>query len=195
MGSTIVALFFALVFLIVGLFIGYFFGTRQRRNPSDVTKYTPLNKEDNINDVPNSNMVSGTETLSQTMVNKEKRRPNYYVLFSIIGVILFVLYATNPSVDQHKEAAIMRVETYIETSTNLPVRIEENMMKFCRKYYEKSITTKNYGFFSLTYMDFKYSKTNVGIGILGSVYFYKDFELDKSMEAVKRSTDFEKSEE
>lgn len=99
----------------------------------------------------------------------------------VVGLISIILFTTNPSSAEHKDAVKEKVSTVVMNSS------DDKYEKFAKQIQQtvkmniidNSIIRKNYYLFSLTkytYFDFnKFEITYIGLGILDKVYLSKDY--------------------
>jgi hypothetical protein len=102
----------------------------------------------------------------------------------VIGFILLTLMATNPTIQDHRQAVL---EKFKEKMANAPKSNSRNQwqeageaigMALGQGIVEKAVGRDNYLLFSLTKISFGESTKNIGFGVLGKVFIsnYDDFE-------------------
>lgn len=101
------------------------------------------------------------------------KKTNLIIL--IIGLIVLVLFITNPKPEQHKSAVKDLFINYLRNNTPAPNSGFEAMgnamaIMTIENMVQRDVQIKNYYLFSLTYFWSEGISRNVGIGILGNVY-------------------------
>jgi len=101
----------------------------------------------------------------------------------IIGFILLALMATNPSIEDHRQAVMNEIKKKMSQESNPDNKWEQVGqaigMAFGQGIIEKAVTRDNYLIFSITKISFNDKPKYFGIGILGHV-FTNDYEKIKN---------------
>ena len=106
------------------------------------------------------------------------------VTLMVIGFILLALMATNPTIQDHRQAVM---DKFKEKMANAPKSDSKNEwqkageaigMALGQGIVEKAVGRDNYILFSLTKISFGENTKNIGFGVLGKVFLsnYDDFE-------------------
>jgi hypothetical protein len=104
----------------------------------------------------------------------------------IIGFILLALMATNPSIEDHRQAVTEKMKEKMTESSNSESKNEWQKageaigMAIGGGIVEKSVSRDNYLLFSLTKITFGDKSKNIGLGIIGNVWIFNDSKFGES---------------
>jgi len=102
----------------------------------------------------------------------------------IIGFILLALMATNPSIEDHRQAVMKELEKKMSQESNPDNKWEQVGqaigMAFGQGIIDKAVTRDNYLIFSITKLSFGNKSKYAGIGILGKVFIKNNEEIKSS---------------
>lgn len=108
------------------------------------------------------------------------------IVLIIIGFILLALMATNPSIDDHRQAIMEEIKKKMSQESDPGNKWEQVGqaigMAFGQGIIEKSVTRDNYLVFSITKISFGDKSKNIGFGILGQVFLQKFDDIKKEFE-------------
>ncbi|MBP6054308.1 MAG: DUF4359 domain-containing protein [Cytophagaceae bacterium] len=105
--------------------------------------------------------------------------------YILIIVIIAIFYTSNPSVSEHQQAVINKINKVVKN--NFPSdngTASDNLMSSLGGLFvdglvggavESSVTRKDYFLFSLTNVDFNGESRVIGIGLLGNVKISDEF--------------------
>jgi hypothetical protein len=99
----------------------------------------------------------------------------------VIGFILFALMATNPTLEDHRQAVIEKMKDKMAESSNSDSKNELQKageaigMTIGQGLIDKAVIRDNYLFFSLTQINENY----IGIGVASKVFIFFDSENNK----------------
>ncbi|MCL2761193.1 MAG: DUF4359 domain-containing protein [Desulfuromonadales bacterium] len=115
-----------------------------------------------------------------------------YLIFAIIGILVFVAILTNPNQDRHKEVIKNKLNSYMQKSIkkSLPETNDElgqagqalGMMfgaALVDRVVDTLVSTDNYLLFSTTKINWEGKSKVIGIGAFGNVYITS--KLDKAL--------------
>ena len=92
----------------------------------------------------------------------------------ILGFFALALMATNPSIEDHRQAVLEKMKEKISTeSTNSSQweKVGENIgMAIGQRIIESAVSRKNYILFSVTKISNMEETKNIGLGIFGNVW-------------------------
>lgn len=115
------------------------------------------------------------------MMNKNQIKP------IIIGFILLALMATNPSIEDHRQAVMEEIKKKISGDSKPNDKWEQVGqaigIAFGQGIIENSVTRDNYIIFSITKINFADKVKNIGFGILGKVYLNDYSSINESFNA------------
>jgi tetratricopeptide (TPR) repeat protein len=100
----------------------------------------------------------------------------------VIGFILLALMATNPSIEDHRQAVIEKMKEKIEESSNSESKNEWQKageaigMAIGQGFLEKAVSRNNYLLFSLTKVTFGDNVKQIGVGAFGNVFIFEDYD-------------------
>jgi hypothetical protein len=96
------------------------------------------------------------------------------VVLVIIGFILLALMATNPSIEDHRQAVLEKMKERLSQASdgaNQWEKVGQAIgVALGQGIVEKAVSRKNYLFFSATTISFKDNSKNIGFGVLGKVF-------------------------
>lgn len=107
----------------------------------------------------------------------------------VIGFILLALMATNPSIEDHRQAVVEKVKENIAKSSNSDSKNQWQKagevigMAIGQGILEKAVSRENYLLFSLTKVSFGDKSNNIGVGILGKVSVKDYDDIKESLSA------------
>jgi len=102
----------------------------------------------------------------------------------IIGFILLALMATNPTIEDHRQAVMNEIKEELSQDSDPNNKWEQVGqaigMAFGQGIIEKAVTRDNYLIFSITKLSFGNKSKYAGIGILGKVFIKNNEEINSS---------------
>jgi len=102
----------------------------------------------------------------------------------IIGFILLALMATNPTIEDHRQAVMNEIKEELSQDSDPNNKWEQVGqaigMAFGQGIIEKAVTRDNYLIFSITKLSFGNKSKYAGIGILGKVFIKNNEEIKSS---------------
>jgi tetratricopeptide (TPR) repeat protein len=104
------------------------------------------------------------------------------VTLIVVGFILLALMATNPSIEDHRQAVIEKMKEKMEESSDSESKNEWQKageaigMAIGKGFVEKAVSRDNYILFSLTKVSFGDNVKQIGVGAFGNVFIFEDYD-------------------